>query len=98
MLNEFVSWMKAGYGYECVRHDHELTSSAVIDFENADVIGRFTVWDDFSCMSEVIEIATAAYRVNKRFEFSRPDELKEFFIDKFVFFLGRGGANLTQSF
>ena len=50
MLDEFISWVTGKYGYSYMMHTHELSSSVVVDFETDDVIGRFTIWDDFSSM------------------------------------------------
>jgi predicted AlkP superfamily pyrophosphatase or phosphodiesterase len=80
MLDEFISWMTDRYGYGYVKHIHELASSVVVDFENDNIIGRFTVWNDFSLMSEVIEVKTGEFRINERHEFSNLSELEKFFV------------------
>lgn len=86
MLDEFVDWMVGKYGYGYFKNSHELSSSVVVDFESDDVIGRFTVWDDFSSMSEVIDVKTGGFRVNERIESSSLDELERVFV-RFVSFL-----------
>lgn len=81
MLDEFIFWMTGNYGYSYVMHTHELSSSVVVDFETDDVIGRFTVWDDFSSMSEVIDVKTGGFRINERCEFSSLDDLERIFVN-----------------
>lgn len=47
-----------------------LTKSIVIDLTTNEYIARFTMWEDDSCVSEVIEIASEKEIWCKRFEFS----------------------------
>lgn len=75
MLKKFELWLHEQTDYKSVYHENELTDSLVIDFENDNYIARFTVWDDFSCMSEVMLVDSGKYKLNKRNEFSSFDEL-----------------------
>lgn len=79
MLNEFKSWISKNTSYSYIDHKSELSESVVIDFENDIYIARFTVWDDFSCLSEIIDLKTDQYKVDKRAEFTSSDELLSIF-------------------
>ncbi len=79
MLREFEIWLHAHTDYQSVYNKNELSDSMVIDFENDNYIARFTVWDDLSCMSEVMFADSGEYKLNKRNEFSNFEELLHYF-------------------
>lgn len=79
MLKEFELWLHTRTVYQSVYNQNELSDSMVIDFENDNYIARFTVWDDLSCMSEVMCADSGKYKLNKRNEFSNFDELLHYF-------------------
>lgn len=79
MLNKFEQWVIQQGDYILTHNKNELSNSAVVDFENENYIARFTVWDDFSCMSEVMDVNTGLYKLNKRNEFSTFYELLDIF-------------------
>ena len=79
MLNKFEQWVNKYTVYTVDYNKNELSNSIVIDFENDHYISRFTVWDDLSCMSEVLDVDTGLYKLNKRNEFSTFDELLDIF-------------------
>lgn len=75
MLNKFECWVLQHTDHTVIYNKNELSNSIVIDFENERYISRFTVWDDLSCMSEVMDVDTGLYKLNKRNEFLTFDEL-----------------------
>ena len=79
MLNKFEEWVFQHGDYMLAHNKNELSNSVVVDFENENYIARFTVWDDFSCMSEVMDVNAGSYRLNKRNEFSTFEELLDIF-------------------
>ncbi|ECH9259086.1 hypothetical protein AVA06_001009 [Salmonella enterica subsp. enterica] len=79
MLNKFEQWVNKYTVHTVIYNNNELSNSIVIDFENDRYISRFTVWDDLSCMSEVMDVDTGLYKLNKRNEFSTFDELLDIF-------------------
>lgn len=79
MLNKFEQWVIQQDDYVVSHNQNELSNSLVIDFENENYIARFTVWDDLSCMSEVMDVNTGLYKFNKRNEFLTFDELLDIF-------------------
>ncbi|EDO3440320.1 hypothetical protein C0O58_20465 [Salmonella enterica subsp. enterica serovar Typhimurium] len=81
MLNKFKLWVSKHTDYTVIHNENDLSSSIIIDFEDDRYISRFTVWDDLSCMSEVMDVDTGLYKLNKRNEFSTFDELLDIFDD-----------------
>lgn len=79
MLREFEFWINNNTLYGFSHNVNALSESTVIDVENEQYIARFTVWDDFSCMSEVMDVDTGIYKLNKRNEFLTLDELLNIF-------------------
>ncbi|WP_445582684.1 immunity protein TriTu family protein [Scandinavium lactucae] len=75
MLLNFNDWILKNTNYKCVVNNNELSDSIVIDVDTDKYIARFTVWDDKSCMSEIIEVNTGEYLINKRSEFNDLNEL-----------------------
>lgn len=75
MLLDFQGWLYKSTDYKCVINNNELSDSLVIDVDSDQCIARFTVWDDQSCMSEIINVETNEYIINKRFEFNNLSEL-----------------------
>ncbi|EAW6600503.1 hypothetical protein FGH97_22375 [Salmonella enterica] len=81
MLNKFKVWVSKHTDYMVIYNENDLSYSIIIDFEDDRYISRFTVWDDLSCMSEVMDVDTGLYKLNKRNEFSTFDELLDIFDD-----------------
>jgi len=79
MLNEFESWVREYTEFNICHNESELSENIVIDFDNESYICRFTLWDDLSCMSEIMDVDTGTYKLNKRNEFSTFNELLEIF-------------------
>lgn len=79
MLIKFESWLRDNTSYVFTHNINTLSESMFIDVENEEYIARFTVWDDLSCMSEVMSINTGKYKLDKRNEFSTFDELLNIF-------------------
>ncbi|EGI7724395.1 hypothetical protein IGT65_004799 [Salmonella enterica] len=79
MLRKFERWLSDNTSYDFLHNTNTLSESIVIDVENEKYIARFTVWDDLSCMSEVMDADTGDYKMNKRTEFSTFDELLDTF-------------------
>ncbi|WP_423825856.1 immunity protein TriTu family protein, partial [Salmonella enterica] len=55
MLNKFKLWVSKHTDYTVIHNENDLSYSIIIDFEDDRYISRFTVWDDLSCMSEVMD-------------------------------------------
>lgn len=81
MLNKFKVRVSKHTDYTVIYNENDLSYSIIIDFEDDRYISRFTVWDDLSCMSEVMDVDTGLYKLNKRNEFSTFDELLDIFDD-----------------
>lgn len=79
ILAQFSLWIHENTGYNIKCNNNTLSTSIVIDFENDNYIARFTVWDDLSCMSEVICVETGDYKLNQRNEFHTYDSLMVIF-------------------
>ncbi|EOC1429019.1 hypothetical protein ACI1AD_004295 [Cronobacter dublinensis] len=79
MLGEFECWVLKNTEFDIVRNKTEYSESIVIDFDNDRNISRFTLWDDLSCMSEIMDIESGQYKLNKRDKFSTYDELLDVF-------------------
>lgn len=75
MINEFMSWLENYTDFHYVHHKNEFVESLVIDYENEWLIARFTVWDDWSCVSEIIDVSTEQYKMNQRSIFSTFNKL-----------------------
>ncbi|WP_445326633.1 immunity protein TriTu family protein [Scandinavium hiltneri] len=75
MLLSFNDWVLVNTNYRCIVNHNELSDSVVIDVDTDKYIARFTVWDDKSCMSEIIKVDTGDYLINKRNEFNDLKEL-----------------------
>ncbi|ALB53206.1 hypothetical protein AB8W28_15065 [Cronobacter universalis] len=81
MLENFECWVrkKTDLDLDIVHNKNEYSESIVIDFDNDRFICRFTVWDDLSCMSEIMDAETGRYKLNQRDEFSSYNELIDIF-------------------
>ncbi|POD91400.1 hypothetical protein BV924_21195 [Pectobacterium odoriferum] len=79
MLNEIKDWILLNSAYQVVINQNEYTDSLVVDFEDENNIARFTVWDDKSCMLEIINVDTEKYIINERRELSEMTEIIESF-------------------
>ncbi|MEQ9842916.1 immunity protein TriTu family protein [Pectobacterium brasiliense] len=79
MLIEIKNWILSNSTHQVEMNENEYTSSLVVDFENENKIARFTVWDDKSCMLEVMDVDTGKYIINERRELSETSEIIESF-------------------
>ncbi|AOR61102.1 hypothetical protein [Pectobacterium parmentieri] len=79
MLNEINGWILSNSTHQVEINRNEYTSSLVVDFEGENKIAKFTVWDDKSCMLEIILIDTEKYIINERAEFSDIAEIIKLF-------------------
>ncbi|WP_323637277.1 hypothetical protein [Pectobacterium polaris] len=75
MLKEINDWILSNSEFQVKMNQAEYNDSLVVDFENEDKIARFTVWDDKSCMLEVMLVDTGQYIINERNEFSEMSEV-----------------------
>ncbi|EMI1450159.1 TPA: hypothetical protein ACKR0U_002050 [Proteus mirabilis] len=62
-------WITSNYDYPVIVN----TESLVVDTDKS--IARFTVWDDLSCMLEIMDIDTEKYILNERRELSSDEEV-----------------------
>ncbi|KGA38964.1 hypothetical protein KU75_25570 [Pectobacterium odoriferum] len=79
MLNEIKDWILLNSAYQVVINQNDYADSLVVDFEDENNIARFTVWDDKSCMLEIINVDTEKYIINERRELSEITEIIESF-------------------
>lgn len=79
ILGEFECWVRKNTEFDFIRNKNEYSNSIVIDFDNDRNISRFTLWDDLSCMSEIMDIGSGRYKLNQRDEFSTYNELLDIF-------------------
>ncbi|WP_458574178.1 immunity protein TriTu family protein [Lonsdalea quercina] len=79
MLQNVKSRILSHGDYEVKINNNDLTDSLVVDFENENKIARFTVWDDKSCMLEIMDVDTGQYIINDRRELSEIGEIIEAF-------------------
>ncbi|WP_387465562.1 hypothetical protein [Photorhabdus sp. RM323S] len=75
MLVNFENWLREHENYKFVINNNELSDSLIIDIDEENCLARFTLWDDLSCMSEVINVSTGQYMLDKREEFNNLEEL-----------------------
>lgn len=64
-------WITSNYDYPVIVN----TESLVVDIDTDKSIARFTVWDDLSCMLEIMDIDTEKYILNERRELSSDEEV-----------------------
>lgn len=64
-------WITSNYDYPVIVN----TESLVVDIDIDKSIARFTVWDDLSCMLEIMDIDTEKYILNERRELSSDEEV-----------------------
>lgn len=81
ILAKFILWVQENTDHNIKCNTNTLSTSIVIDFENDTYIARFTVWDDLSCMSEVICVETGDYKLNQRNELHDYESLRRIFND-----------------
>ncbi|MFP1749730.1 immunity protein TriTu family protein [Lonsdalea quercina] len=79
MLNKIKDWILLNSNYKVAINKNDYTDSLVFDFEDESKIARFTVWDDKSCMLEIMNIDTEKYIINERRELSGITEIIESF-------------------
>ncbi|ATA90147.1 immunity protein TriTu family protein [Capnocytophaga stomatis] len=62
------------------------TKSIVVDITNKKYVGRFTMWEDNSCVMELIDIESENNILFDRFEFSEFDDFKAKYNELLSFF------------
>jgi len=68
MLKEIASWILKNFDYDVKINYNEYTDSLAVEFENKKKIARFVLWDDRSCMIEIIDVDMEKYLINERRE------------------------------
>ncbi|MGJ0625586.1 immunity protein TriTu family protein [Xenorhabdus bovienii] len=68
-------WIISNYNYPVIVNNESL----VVDIDTDKSIARFTVWDDLSCVLEILDVDTEKYIINERRELSYDDEVIESF-------------------
>ncbi|MFD0710122.1 hypothetical protein C6H64_08785 [Photorhabdus luminescens] len=68
-------WIISNYNYPVIVNNESL----VVDIDTDKSIARFTVWDDLSCMLEILDVETEKYIINERRELSSDNEVIEAF-------------------
>jgi len=63
-------WISSSSSCEVKYNNNYFTDSLVVDIDDDTKIALFTVWDDASCMLEIIDVETGNYIINKRRELS----------------------------
>ncbi|MCR0999461.1 immunity protein TriTu family protein [Serratia rubidaea] len=79
MLQDVKNWILSRGDYEVKINNNDFTDSLVVDFESENKIARFTVWDDKSCILEVMDVNTGQYIINDRRELSETNEVLDAF-------------------
>lgn len=83
MVRKFISYIKKRFDNQsCAYTIHEnrrYVHSMYVDIDNDTNFGRVTLWDDNSCVMEIINIATGEYLLCERYELTSFDELIEKF-------------------
>ncbi len=65
MLKKISDWILSNSHYEVKCNANDFTDSLVVDIDDDTKIARFTVWDDASCMLEIIDVETGNYIINE---------------------------------
>ncbi|AWK42812.1 hypothetical protein GPY51_22345 [Photorhabdus laumondii subsp. laumondii] len=68
-------WIISNYNYPVIVNNESL----VVDIDTDKSIARFTVWDDLSCMLEILDVDTEKYIINERRELASDNEVIEAF-------------------
>ncbi|WP_047685830.1 MULTISPECIES: hypothetical protein [Xenorhabdus] len=68
-------WIISNYNYPVIVNNESL----VVDIDTDKNIARFTVWDDLSCVLEILDVDTEKYIINERRELSSDEEVIESF-------------------
>ncbi|MDC9605802.1 hypothetical protein [Xenorhabdus griffiniae] len=68
-------WIISNYNYPIIVNNESL----VVDIDTDKNIARFTVWDDLSCVLEILDVDTEKYIINERRELSSDEEVIESF-------------------
>ena len=70
-----VNIKKVNFENNALDHDG-LKRTLVIDFDNDIIIGKFVVWDDNSCFTELIDGHSTESVIHERFDFKTIKELQ----------------------
>lgn len=70
MLSELKRHVQSCGDYAPVMHRHGLSESLVVDIDTDHRLGRFTAWNDGSCVLEVMDALDGCYVINERMELS----------------------------
>ncbi|WP_338803660.1 hypothetical protein WDV76_16530 [Xenorhabdus griffiniae] len=68
-------WIISNYNYPVIVNNESL----FVDIDTDKNIARFTVWDDLSCVLEILDVDTEKYIINERRELSSDEEVIESF-------------------
>lgn len=83
MIRRFISHIKEQLNNQsCTYTLHENTNyvhSIYVDIDNDINLGRVTLWDDNSCVMEILSIETGSCLFSERYEFTSFDEMIEEF-------------------
>ena len=83
MIQKFISYIKNQLNNQsCTYTIHENTKyvhSMYVDIDNDTNLGRVTLWDDNSCVMEILNTKTENCLLCERSEFTQFDELIEKF-------------------
>lgn len=83
MIRKFISYIKKKLNNQsCTYTIHENTKyvhSMYVDIDSDTNLGRVTLWDDNSCVMEILNIETENCLLCERYEFTSFDELIEKF-------------------
>ena len=83
MIRKFISYIKKQLNNQsCTYTIHENTKyvhSMYVDIDSDTNLGRVTLWDDNSCVMEILNIETGNCLLCERYEFTSFDELIEKF-------------------
>lgn len=79
MIQRFITYIKEQMNNQsCIYEIHEnktYVHSMYVDFDNDFNLGRMTLWEDNSCVMEILNIETGNSLFSERYEFTLFDEL-----------------------
>lgn len=94
MIRKFISYIKEQItNKSCTYTIHENTNhvhSMYVDIDNDINLGRITLWDDNSCVMEILSIETENCLFSERTELTSFDELVEKFDNFYSILLQTG--------
>ncbi|MFT0213170.1 hypothetical protein VQ643_11300 [Pseudomonas sp. F1_0610] len=78
MLKAFYYWAKKQFPrVEISFQQQEEVSSCVLNYDLEHYLARFTIWDDFSCVCEVLSVRDETNLLTARYELENLDQAQD---------------------